>query len=65
MKAIKGNEGNIINHTLVLKKIIKGMNTYTPKFGFSPLFIYQTLPMKKQHITYTNIDNWQGIPSEL
>ena len=24
------------------------------------LFIYLTLPMNKQHITFTNIDNWQG-----
>ena len=24
------------------------------------LFIYITLPMNKQHITFTNIDNWQG-----
>ena len=27
---------------------------------FIYLFIYLTLPMNKQHITFTNIDNWQG-----
>ena len=36
MKAIEGNEDNIINLTLVVKKDQK-RNNDTPKCGFSPL----------------------------
>ena len=45
--------------------VVKLKKSYLKEFEiilviFIYLFIYITLPMNKQHITFTNIDNWQG-----
>ena len=51
-KYIKGSTHLAINKILTFDE--------GPLELFIYLFIYITLPMNKQHITFTNIDNWQG-----